>query len=550
MHRLEAGKVVRYALLALAVVDTTVLGGVTPLVYAIDPPLSMEAAVVRDVELHPIPSRVLAVCHAAEISYSVRLLCPTRLPQASEGYPEQPPPPIAASHADDELIIQFGYGAPNEKDQERNTPDRFLHFAILTGRDAIVRAPGDWKALGDRVIRARRGALYHVPPSAAAGLHRNHLVFSWREDGTLYSASLHVWKLRATVRLLDGIVASLDVVGPQPEPSSFRPARPIVQVRTGDPVTDVASGAGSVWLVSYQQSGRVIRINAQTARITGMPIPIGNYPFQGIAVGRDSVWVANTRENFVTRLNSKNSRVVADRIPVGDSPLAVVVGRRYVWVANYGDGTLSRIDPQTNHVVGRPRTVARGPNRLAIAFGSVWITDFDAGQVVRVDEESGDVLARIPAGHGLSAVAAGPDAIWVTDWSADDLLRIDPSVNQIVSRISVGPAPSDVAVRGGSVWVPDYWEGTLRLINAKANVTTERMAFGQGLWHVVTTRGHVWALDTSGVLHGVRLGQQSRGGNGGVSWLAWLAVGMAAAVLALLQLLRFLRRSRTTRQAA
>jgi peptide/nickel transport system substrate-binding protein len=60
-------------------------------------------------------------------------------------------------------------------------------------------------------------------------------------------------------------------------------------------------------------------------------------------------------------------------IPVGRSPAGVATGDGTVWVANSGDGTVTRIDPRTDKVVA---TIAVGgsPQAITIANGRAWVT--------------------------------------------------------------------------------------------------------------------------------------------------------------------------------
>ena len=64
---------------------------------------------------------------------------------------------------------------------------------------------------------------------------------------------------------------------------------------------------------------------------------------------------------------------VTKAISVGANPVALAVGKDSVWVANSGDGSVSRIDPDTNGVTA---TVAVGhrPQGIAVAGGAVWVT--------------------------------------------------------------------------------------------------------------------------------------------------------------------------------
>jgi YVTN family beta-propeller protein len=73
----------------------------------------------------------------------------------------------------------------------------------------------------------------------------------------------------------------------------------------------------------------------------------------------------------VSRVDPRTQSITS--IPVGNEPIGIDYGDGAVWVANSGDGTVSRIDPAKNTVVatikvgGRPVGIAAGP-------GLVWFT--------------------------------------------------------------------------------------------------------------------------------------------------------------------------------
>jgi YVTN family beta-propeller protein len=51
----------------------------------------------------------------------------------------------------------------------------------------------------------------------------------------------------------------------------------------------------------------------------------------------------------VARIDAATGSILAE-VTVGDTPTSIAVGEGAVWVANTGDGTVSRIDPATNEV--------------------------------------------------------------------------------------------------------------------------------------------------------------------------------------------------------
>lgn len=91
-----------------------------------------------------------------------------------------------------------------------------------------------------------------------------------------------------------------------------------------------------------------------------------------IAVGAGAVWVTNSGDGTVTRVRLRPAAREAT-IHVGRDPSALAVGAGGVWVVNRGDGTLSRIDPRTNRVVATIR-IGERPESLVVAGGLVWVS--------------------------------------------------------------------------------------------------------------------------------------------------------------------------------
>jgi peptide/nickel transport system substrate-binding protein len=58
---------------------------------------------------------------------------------------------------------------------------------------------------------------------------------------------------------------------------------------------------------------------------------------------------------------------------VGDSPRGITVGADAVWVANSRDGTVSRIDPRTNDVT-KTIKIGGSPQGIAVAAGKLWVS--------------------------------------------------------------------------------------------------------------------------------------------------------------------------------
>ena len=113
------------------------------------------------------------------------------------------------------------------------------------------------------------------------------------------------------------------------------------------------------------------RSPASIPRGCSTPITVGNGP-SAIALGAGGVWVANTGDDTVVRIDP-STRAVTTTFPVGKAPVGVAVGTGSVWVANSGDGTVSRIDPEINKVT-ETIEVGESPQSIVAADGRIWVT--------------------------------------------------------------------------------------------------------------------------------------------------------------------------------
>ena len=123
----------------------------------------------------------------------------------------------------------------------------------------------------------------------------------------------------------------------------------------------IAAGKGTVWVVDAGE--RRAPAAAERPRAPAdRDDPVGK-DAQGISLGPQLAWVANTGDDTVQRVDRATATAVGDPIGVGDHPIGIFVGSK-VWVTNFRDGTLSQIDIATAQVEGDPLpTGERRPRR-------------------------------------------------------------------------------------------------------------------------------------------------------------------------------------------
>jgi YVTN family beta-propeller protein len=131
----------------------------------------------------------------------------------------------------------------------------------------------------------------------------------------------------------------------------------------------IAVGGRSVWVVGDPNDRTLWRIDPATGRLVAtIRLPVAP---TDVAVGAGGVWVTSELDDTLSRIDPLKNEVTAT-IVVGKGASGVAVGAGSVWVADAVAHAVSRIDPRRLRVV---RTIAVGssPNDLAVGNGVVWV---------------------------------------------------------------------------------------------------------------------------------------------------------------------------------
>jgi peptide/nickel transport system substrate-binding protein len=211
------------------------------------------------------------------------------------------------------------------------------------------------------------------------------------------------------------------------------------------------------------------------------------------------VWVANSLDGTVSRIDPDANAVAGDPIRVGNNPAAVAFGEDAVWVTNVDDRSVSRIDPETLQV--ETFDVGAAGRGIATGAGAVWVSDSAENRLVRIDPQTNDVTQTIGVGSGPSAVAFGSRAVWVANTLDGTLSKIDPGSNTVRATVPVGSSPAAVAANDVAVWVANEAGRTVVRLEPKSGTVAEIVRTGArptGL----TLAGSLWlAAQASGAVH-------------------------------------------------
>jgi YVTN family beta-propeller protein len=196
-------------------------------------------------------------------------------------------------------------------------------------------------------------------------------------------------------------------------------------------------------------------------------------------------------------------------IRVGAAPKAIALGEGGVWVANSGDGTVSRIDPATNTMVATI-PVRHGVDLLAVGNGMVIAgVSGQGGLRARIDPSRNEVVETVPA--TISDLVSGDGEFWYAEyhtplsetvlWRAL-LYRIADNFKGVIAGTLYNTScfgicnPPKVAVGDGTAWATLPIANGLRSMNTTTGRTSDFILVGhRPVALALDGIGSVWVLN-------------------------------------------------------
>jgi DNA-binding beta-propeller fold protein YncE len=191
--------------------------------------------------------------------------------------------------------------------------------------------------------------------------------------------------------------------------------------------------------------------------------------FGSFFAGADSLWIG--LDGRIVRLDPNSGRVLATISLSGlrADGARMVADATSLWVGETYENALTRIDLKTNQVV-KVIPIDALPTSVAVADGSIWVCahhSFHAQPALwRIYPATYQTLATIDTteGQGYQCDFAIPDAngvIWVATTqelqNQYDLLRVDPATNHVTAIAAIADAftawPPTPVASGCQIWI-------------------------------------------------------------------------------------------------
>ena len=242
-------------------------------------------------------------------------------------------------------------------------------------------------------------------------------------------------------------------------------SRVIETLATGATPTDVAFGAGSLWVANGRRlagaqfvgpvATAVARFDAATRteraaiRLPRVGGSISNLVDNHLAVSADALW-AVAPDFSVVRVDATTGAITATTRALPAA--AVAAGGAGVWVLGI-DGAVARLDERSGGVVRRGAIPGGSVGSIAVGEDSAWATTTSDGKLWRVRAGRAESIGAIQMAPGISDVAVGRTGVWVTNPIASTVTQVDPETARIVRTVQLDGIPRSVAIDGDMVWI-------------------------------------------------------------------------------------------------
>ncbi len=216
----------------------------------------------------------------------------------------------------------------------------------------------------------------------------------------------------------------------------------------GNP-TQLAVTSDAVWVLNYSDS--VTRVDITSESVSD-PIVVGPGVISAIATGKGYVWLANSEQNTVIRIDPETQKLTGEPIKVGSKPTSLVVGADFVYVVNQGDQTISTVD--TTGPVGDPLQLDGKPGGIEFFDGTLYV--FVGDTITPIDAATFAVGEPVPL-MGACCATPGHGGIWAAFPVTDELRWFDlKGMESKGSAIpGIGKGVGELLVFDGTVWVTD-----------------------------------------------------------------------------------------------
>jgi streptogramin lyase len=196
--------------------------------------------------------------------------------------------------------------------------------------------------------------------------------------------------------------------------------------------TYIATDAGSLWL-GDSQNGRLLRLNTSDNRATWWTLPPDSSPLGILVDGVGRLWYADSIENRVGRLDPATGQVALFNVPEDSVVMMLALREGQLCYTAQGLSNAGCLDAegagdsQFTSTVANEQLTSTCSAILPASTGKMTITSGTPAWTTRLYPElpaAGVAAFRLPGGSKPWGISIQPDGLWIVDQGRRQLLRV------------------------------------------------------------------------------------------------------------------------------
>jgi YVTN family beta-propeller protein len=384
---------------------------------------------------------------------------------------------------------------------EKDPADRFASAAdfAVAARSALSSAPGEAPAAAPKPSRRRARRAPSATPANARAAGRRRRAPIAVAGVALLAAAAGAFAITSSrdggdagvtaAARADGSAAKGAVVAPP------RPAVPVASVPVGDGPEGIAADGDDVW-VTNSRDDTLVRVDPRRDAVAGEPLRVGGDP-DGVAAGSGIAWVVSFADGTLQRIDGRGAAIPGAAETIGRGAEGVALGKQLVWAVSSAEDTVARFDRASGQRVGAPIGVGEEPIGVFVGPNGVWVTNSADGTVTRIDAATSDVLGTTRVGRAPRGIVEAAGSVWVANSGDGTVSRLDARTGRPAGApIRVGRNPRELAAGAGSIWVANHDDNTVSRIEARSGRIVGRpVPVGREPLGVAFGAGAVWVAN-------------------------------------------------------
>lgn len=184
------------------------------------------------------------------------------------------------------------------------------------------------------------------------------------------------------------------------------------------------------------------------------------------------------------------------RLQVGMAPIGITFDGESIWVANSLDNTVSKLRPSDGALLGTFPT-GLDPAKMVFDGANIWVACFLSDEVLKFRASDGVIEGTFSTGGHPNGITFDGANIWIANNDDATLTKLRASDGALLGTFAVDRFPSDLTFDGENIWVSAI--ATVNKVRASDGVIVGTFTGIENPRGIVFDGANIWVAEYGGI---------------------------------------------------